>query len=189
MNFEPNKIYHVYNQGNNHQKLFYHNDQYQYFLHLFKLFVLPNCDVLAWCLMPNHFHFMIYADARCIDVKQQGTLLLSPISNGYRKLLSVYSREFNRYNYRSGSLFRPKTKAKCLCDHTSIEDTIRPFSDYYLNCFHYIHENPVKDGITKLPYDWKWSSFNEYFKPKKHSFCNKELAYKFGLCDDRILTL
>src|SRR5207342_1559792 len=95
-------------------------DHYDRFLNLFKTSVLPHCDVLAWCLMPNHFHFMLYADERVATLQQQGGLMLDPITNGFRNLLSTYSHEFNKQNSRTGALFRPKTKAKCLSDQKLI---------------------------------------------------------------------
>ena len=47
MKFESDKIYHVYNQGNNHEVLFLTDDDYKYFQSLFTSYVLPYCEVLA----------------------------------------------------------------------------------------------------------------------------------------------
>ena len=140
---------------------------------------MPYTEVLAWCLMPNHFHYILYTDERCSDLKQQGNLNLDPVTNGFRKLLSTYSHVFNKKNERSGALFRPKTKSKCLSDESLIIDSKNSFSDYYFNCFYYIHNNPVKDGLVKQATDWEWSSFNFYYGSVKESFCNKSLAARF----------
>ena len=187
MKFDPENIYHVYNQGNNHERLFLNLDNYQHFLNLFKSFVLPYAEVLAWCLMPNHFHYMLYADERCSDVKQQGGIFLDPVTNGFRKLLSTYSHEFNKKNNRSGALFRPKTKSKCLSDESFIIDTTNSFFDYYYNCFYYIHNNPVKDGLVKQAADWEWSSFNYYYGSEEKICCNKSLAIKYCSYDQNNL--
>lgn len=178
MKFESDKIYHVYNQGNNHEVLFLTDDDYKYFQSLFTSYVLPHCEVLAWCLMPNHFHFQLYVDDRCLEIKKQGALFIDPVTNGFRKLLSAYSHAFNKRHNRSGALFRPKTKAKCLSD---MDSSNAPFSlgDYYSNCFFYIHQNPVKDSLVKNAGDWKWSSSNFYFGKVKDQWCNKELAVKY----------
>jgi putative transposase len=109
MKFLPQQLYHVYNQGNNQQNIFLRDVHFLYFLKLYTAYIVPHCDTLAWCLMHNHFHFMIATDQRCLDVKQQGGLLLDPVTNGFRKLLSAYAHEFNIKNNRSGALFRPKT--------------------------------------------------------------------------------
>ena len=60
MELIKDNIYHIYNQGNNRQKIFYNRDNYLFFLQKMNDYLLPYCDVLAWCLMPNHFHWMVY---------------------------------------------------------------------------------------------------------------------------------
>ena len=60
MLLETNHIYHIYNQGNNKQKIFFREDNYLFFLQKMKTHLLPYADIMAWCLMPNHFHWMIY---------------------------------------------------------------------------------------------------------------------------------
>jgi hypothetical protein len=42
--------------------------------------------------MPNHFHLLIYTDERVAETKKQGGLLIDPLTNGFRKLLSGYAR-------------------------------------------------------------------------------------------------
>lgn len=178
MKFLPENIYHIYNQGNNQENIFIQDFHFKYFLELYKSYILPHCETLAWCLMNNHFHFLIVADDRCLDIKKQGGLELDPITNGVRKLLSTYSHEFNKKNNRSGALFRPKTKAICL-DEEVEEFKIYPTKqDYYLNVFNYLHNNPVEAGIVELPEDWKWSSYRFYKGLRTQSICNKELAQK-----------
>jgi putative transposase len=60
MIFEQGHLYHIYNQGNNRQRIFFSRENYLFFLDKVKKHVLPYADILAWCLMPNHFHFMVY---------------------------------------------------------------------------------------------------------------------------------
>ena len=57
MNIIPDETFHIYNQGNNKGKIFYDDADYIEFLKLFRKFVIPHAKVLAYCLMPNHFHF------------------------------------------------------------------------------------------------------------------------------------
>lgn len=63
MIFKEGHLYHIYNQGNNRGKIFFIRGNYQFFLRKINQFILPYADVLAWCLMPNHFHLMIYVKA------------------------------------------------------------------------------------------------------------------------------
>lgn len=60
MHFESNHIYHIYNRGNNSQNIFFTRGNYLFFLQKIRKHILPYADVLAWCLMPNHFHLMVY---------------------------------------------------------------------------------------------------------------------------------
>ncbi|HEV7382623.1 MAG TPA: hypothetical protein VGN64_22660 [Dyadobacter sp.] len=60
MNFELHKVYHVYNRGNQRQTTFFDDNDYLLFLRKIREQILPVTDILAWCLMPNHFHLMIH---------------------------------------------------------------------------------------------------------------------------------
>jgi putative transposase len=62
MQFEPNNIYHIYNRGNNSQRIFFTRDNYLFFLKKLQTYITPFADILAWCLMPNHFHLMVYVN-------------------------------------------------------------------------------------------------------------------------------
>lgn len=148
------EFYHIYNQGNNKQQLFYEQENYEYFIQLMLKFVTPNCELLAWCLMPNHFHFLIRATEKSVEEKPVGSLKLTVLSNGIRMLQTSYTAAFNKRYAHTGSLFRQKSKFKHI-------DT--DISGSYLNtCFHYIHQNPLKAGCVNRMEDWKFSSFNEY---------------------------
>ena len=178
MKFIPEHVYHVYNQGNNKEKIFFEDFQYNYFLQLYQSYIIPHCETLCWCLMPNHFHFMVYADERCLQLNKQGGLILDPITNGIRKLLSTYTHEFNIKNNRSGSLFRPKTKAKNLTEEAEVIIDQTGKTDYLFNCFNYIHNNPKEAELVNFAEDWKWSSYRFYKGLRQNSICNIDLAKK-----------
>ena len=59
MKFYKDGIFHVYNQGNNCQQLFYSDENYHFFIWKMKMHLLPFGDLLSWCLMPNHFHWQL----------------------------------------------------------------------------------------------------------------------------------
>ena len=60
MHLESENIYHIYNQGNKRENIFYSKNNHLYFLERIRKYLLPYCDYIAWCLMPNHFHLMVY---------------------------------------------------------------------------------------------------------------------------------
>jgi len=178
MKFHPHNIVHIYNQGNNRQTIFLREDDYLIFLRLYRRLVNTTASTIAWCLMPNHFHFMVHTDERCIGKIKQGGIFIDPVTNGLRKLLSGYARIFNRQYERSGSVFRQKTKAISLSE-IKIPPNNGTQQDYFRHCFHYIHQNPfVANLVTRLE-DWEYSSFKDYAGLRNGSLCQKDLAAKY----------
>ncbi|MDB5278713.1 MAG: hypothetical protein JWR61_3668 [Ferruginibacter sp.] len=160
-------IYHIYNQGNNQETIFYTDEDYIQFLTIFRRVVQPHCSVLAYCLMPNHFHFLLYTTDDSAKVKRIGNIDSCELSNGFRLLQSSYAQYVNKKYNRSGSLFRQKAKAKSTSEGTG---------EYHAIAFHYIHQNPVKAGLVKRLEDWPYSSFIDYAGIRKGSLCNQLLA-------------
>jgi REP element-mobilizing transposase RayT len=59
------EYYHLYNRGNNRQAIFFERENYLYFLRQFRYFVAAEtADVVAYCLMPNHYHLLVYSVRR-----------------------------------------------------------------------------------------------------------------------------
>ena len=140
---------------------------------------MPYGDILAWCLLPNHFHLMISTNENSVSTPKQGNLIIEKLTNGFRKLLSGYAHQFNKKNNSTASLFRPKTEAKDL----SVRQIKGNYNniDYYLNCFYYIHQNPFRHKLVKDFCEWKYSSFKFYSSERQKDMCNKQLASK--ICD------
>ena len=57
--FVENYYYHIYNRGNNRQTVFFDDDNYLYFLQGINKYLLPVVDIIAYCLMPTHYHLMV----------------------------------------------------------------------------------------------------------------------------------
>jgi REP element-mobilizing transposase RayT len=114
MEFFENELYRIYNRGNNRQPIFFKPDNYLYFLKKVRKFILPQCDILAYCLMPNHFHFLISADSRTVATKLIGDQRRNILSEGVRNLLQTYTKAIHKQNDTTGSLFQQNTKAKYL---------------------------------------------------------------------------
>ena len=84
MTFETGDLYHIYNQGNDRVRIFFLRENYLFFLNKIKEHVLPHADILAWCLMPNHFHLMVYLHTMNIEISKKGYGMHS----GRRKFLT-----------------------------------------------------------------------------------------------------
>ena len=169
MLLEEGQIYHIYNRGNNRQTIFFKPENYLYFLGKFRKYLSPQCDLLAYTLMPNHFHFLIHATEGSAKSKPVGNINLSELSNGFRLLQSNYAQHFNKKYNRSGSLFRQKIKMKSLSGGDA---------NYGFVAFHYIHQNPLKAGLATRIEDWKYSSFPDHAGIRMGTICNKKLAFK-----------
>ncbi len=55
----PEGTYHIYNRANGNESLFFREDNYLYFLEKYKEYISPVAETFCYCLMPNHFHFLI----------------------------------------------------------------------------------------------------------------------------------
>lgn len=138
MNLEKGKLYHIYNQGNNKQDIFFSKENYRFFLKKMKEHITPYADFIAWCLMPNHFHWMVEIKELELPIVSQGftsssqgftsseTLTKAPsetstktrtLNDSIGILLRSYTRAINIQQKSSGSLFRKETKAICLNDN------------------------------------------------------------------------
>ncbi|MGB0917536.1 MAG: transposase [Flavobacteriales bacterium] len=106
---EPNSFFHYYNRGNNKEYLFKTEENYFYFLSLAKKYLVPIADFYSYCLLPNHFHFVL-------RIKSEDELP-AEYNNGTRKLyqpfsnmFNAYTKAFNKMYQRQGSLFQEHPK-------------------------------------------------------------------------------
>ncbi|MBC7829629.1 MAG: transposase [Chitinophagaceae bacterium] len=169
MEFHENELYHIYNRGNNKHTVFFKPDNYIYFLRKVRKFILPHCDILNYCLMPTHFHFLIHVDQRTIQTKRVGLIEKNILSEGIRNLLQTYAKAINKQNQSTGSLFQQNTKAKCISEGSKLYGEI---------CFHYNHQNPMKARLVKKMEDWDYSSFKDYTRLRNGTLCNQALAFQ-----------
>jgi putative transposase len=161
MRFEAGALYHIYNRGNNKQPIFPQLKNYDFFIKKIKEQITPCCDILAYCLMPNHFHFLIHANASSVGLVKSTNIQL--LSRRLGTLQSSYTRAINIQEDTTGTRFQQKYKAIILSDA------------HAANCFHYIHNNPIKANVTLVPDSWPYSSYQEYLNGI-HNICQKKLA-------------
>ncbi len=201
MQFEKGYIYHIYNQGNNRQRIFFKRDNYLFFLKKIKTHITPYTAILAWCLMPNHFHLMVLVNEVEIDESVIGGATSSRTPNtppnmislnkSIGILLSSYTRAINKQEKTTGTLFRQKTKAECINCPEGISPSFivsggvtqinveLPEQQYPQICFNYIHQNPVKAGLVKNPEEWEYSSAPVYAGLRDGNLVNKEITKEY----------
>ncbi len=188
MHFTPDTIFHIYNQGNNRQPIFFTEANYLFFLEKMREFILPYGDLLCYCLMPNHFHWLVYV--RNVSVKVapkggRGEPVTRTLNDSIGILLRSYTRAINIQENTTGSLFRQETKAKDGWEdfnvppsHPNYGKLLRNWKLYGRTCFFYIHNNPVKALLALRPEDWEYSSAKDYAGLRDDTLCNLELAKK-----------
>jgi len=130
-------FYHVFNRVKENQKLFYKKENYLYFKKLWaEVDFIPSCRILAYCLMPNHYHFLLQiTDADLFSRK------MSYFFNKYCKIL-------NKQRNKTGSLFPNRFKAKLIGDEK-----------YLTSLCGYIHMNPVSSKLVETPKEWPYSNY------------------------------
>ena len=144
---------HIVKRGINRQDVFLDTADYKHFLEL--LTVLKDemgFEVIAYCLMSNHMHLLIY------DEKFRFSVIV-------QRLYSRYARYFNKKYERTGGLFEGRFCGKPVNTE-----------QYLLTVVRYIHNNPVNAGIC-LAEDYPWSSYHEYVSENLDTtgFCNRRI--------------
>ncbi|MDO9577874.1 MAG: transposase [Candidatus Cloacimonadales bacterium] len=157
MYFEEGGYYHIFNRGLNKEKIFFSSANYKYLLKRIKrTYRKYKISIIAFCLMPNHYHFLLRQDSE------------KPISDWLKVLFSGYVLAVNSQQNRTGKLFEGKPKKRII-------DRI----EYLQHLLYYIHNNPVKAGIVDHPSKWKYSNFLECIGERKE-FPYDELV----ICDN-----
>src|SRR3990167_7256713 len=165
------EIYHVYNRGINKQPTFNIKREYQRAILAIKFYKISSppirlskfleldkqreaemlkvmnqseelVQIICFCLMPNHFHFLL---------KQKQENGISKFMGNFQ---NSYTRYFNTRNERDGSLFLDQFKAK------RIET-----DEQLIHVSRYIHLNPYTAFVVKTIgnlEEYPWSSFPDY---------------------------
>jgi REP element-mobilizing transposase RayT len=152
MKLESGCLYHIYNRGNNRQRVFFTRENYLYFLGKVEKYIISSADVLAWCLMPNHFHFLVRATERSTTLVRHSPVSVNRLTEGFRLMLSSYTKAIQIQEGLTGSLFQQKTKGKDVDEREG----------YATAAFHYIHQNPLRAGLVERIQDWEFSSYPDY---------------------------
>jgi REP element-mobilizing transposase RayT len=144
--FYQDGIYHLYNRGVDGRKIFIDDQNYLYFSQrLLRYSSELSITILAYCLMPTHFHLL---------VQQNGDIAAGILC---QKICNSYTKAFNNWVHRTGTLFESKYKAI---------DVDR--EEYLLQVTCYIHANPVKAGLVDLPAKWLFSDYCDWMKHSYH---------------------
>lgn len=170
--FVNGQFYHIYNRGTEKRRTFENRRDQNRFIQTMRYYQLAGpkprfsnsfhnpyfkpalnkkiVEVICYCLMPNHFHFLIK------QLRDGG------ITEFISKLTNSYTKYFNIKHKRVGPLFQGEFKA-----------VLVESDEQFMHLSRYIHLNPYVSHIVKDLNLYEWSSYNEYVNNKK-GFCSKE---------------
>jgi REP element-mobilizing transposase RayT len=155
--FTTGHYYHIYNRGANRERIFFNTGNYRYFLKLLKKHGRKyQIAIIAYCLMPNHYHFLL---------RQDGETL---ISHFIGVLFNAYTQALNRQTGRSGALFEGRFK-----------DIHVDNDAYLLHLCRYIHGNPVKAGLVLAPEEWIYSNYLEWIGERPGTLVDYDFVNDF----------
>ena len=149
--FAAGEYYHLYNRGHNCQRIFFERANYIFFLRGLRRYLLGDIQtsevsetsevwvsVIAYCLMPNHFHLLV-----CPHDDQ--------LSRRMQRFTISYTKAMNKRYERTGALFQGQFQA------VQVDR-----NEYLLHLSRYIHLNPVAAGLVARPEAWEFSSYRDY---------------------------
>jgi REP element-mobilizing transposase RayT len=184
---EPGQTYHIYNHANGTENLFREEENYRFFLRQYARYLGEVVNTHAFCLMPNHFHFLVAVREDLPGFKnlaglkgqdKLGHASRNPATKAYSDFFNSYTKAFNKRFDRRGSLFVEHFKRTPIQTEQQWQET-----------FLYIHLNPLKHGFVKDPKDWKWSSWKTYERPDMASNLDRSYFLNFFESWDHVLNL
>jgi putative transposase len=160
--FVPELHYHIYNRGNNRERIFFEPDNYLFFLKKIKEHLVPVADVLVYCLMPTHYHIVGRVKQTQTSEIFKISEVSATVSKAMMKLSVSYTKAINKRFQRAGVLFQGQFQAKPILT-----------SSYLLNLCRYIHGNPVKDGLVADIAQWPYSNYLEWIGERDGKLVDK----------------
>ena len=164
--FDYDTSYHIYNKTPDHRKLFLDQEDYIRFLEKFKEYFENYVILFGYCLIPNHFHFLIrvrpsedFTEELILkeNSKAGTSFLLNPVDphdfliNQLKRWLSSTALYLNKKYKVSGQVFLEKTKRISILSENK-----------FLDLLCYIHHNPIHHFLVKNFEDWSYSSYMDY---------------------------
>lgn len=137
--------------------IFVNSGNYAYLLHKVKQLQgeLP-ITILAYCLMPTHYHFVLCQDG---DI---------PISKFIQRLFQTYTQAFNKQQKRKGPLFEGRFR------HVHIDP-----DEYVVHLCRYVHLNPVTAGLVSSPEEWLYSNYLEWIEARSGKLVSRKFIRQF----------
>lgn len=175
LQFYTGGYYHLYNRGVDKRKVFLRYGHFQRFLTTVKLILdtgsatprlrhnqslalKSKIRIIGYCLMPNHYHFLVQ------QIDEYG------VTEFMHHLNTSFTKYFNLNLHRTGRLFEYTFKAKYIESDEKL-----------LHVMRYIHLNPLIAGLVDAIELWPWSSYLETIGKRSETFCHPEIILNYFL--------
>ena len=172
------EFYHVYNKTVGNEPLFPKHHNPDYFLQKWKEYLSPYLETYAYCLMGNHYHFLVRVkkidDELLSLIEKEPTVAAKNfiqkkityntfLIDQLKRFLTCYTASINVQENRDGALFKAKTRRVQQIGLNKVVDKI---------C--YIHHNPIHHQFSSRYENWKNSSYDTYLSNKWTLLMRKE---------------
>lgn len=133
-------FFHVIVQGINREYIFNRKKDIERYLKLLKQYESEDIQLIAYCIMNNHAHMLLY------------TKKIENLSKYMHKINSIYAKYYNQENEgRVGYVFKGRYLSQAIENER-----------YFFKCINYIHRNPVKAHIVEKCENYEYSSYQDY---------------------------
>jgi len=150
----PGHYYHFYNRGAHRISIFREDDNYLFVLRKVKEYCRSLAlTPIAYCLMPNHYHFLIRQDG-------ENWAGLLP-----QRVFNSYSKAYNKRYEHSGTLFEGNYRV------ILVENEV-----HLLHLCRYIHANPVKHGLVADLAEWPYSNYLEWIGERDGTLVDRDFV-------------
>ena len=155
--YHPGGVYHIFNRGEHRASIFREPENFLFVLRKIKKYQPElGLSLLAYCLMPNQYHFLIRQDGE------------QPAGRLTQRVFNSYSKAYNLRYGHTGTLFEGAYHVKPVVQ-----------TPHLLQLCRYIHANPVKDGSVAHPGDWLYSNYLEWVGQRDSILVDRAFAREY----------
>lgn len=149
----PNAIYHITSRGNRRNDIFKDEEDFQVYLTIIEgsvEYFKNQFQILCYCLMDNHVHILL-------NTKEMH------LKYFVSRINSIYAKFFNKKHNYIGHLYQDRYFSEIIESDSQLLETSR-----------YIHLNPVRANMVRMPEEYKWSSYSMYIEAIEEKLINSE---------------
>ena len=162
--------FHIYNRGVNGDDIFKEHRNYSYFLKQYAAYCSEVIETLAYALLKNHFHMLIYTRENVEVAKHhgEGTIRLNA-STQLSHFFNSYAQSINKACKRTGPLFESPFRRKI------VEGDV-----YLTSLVYYCHYNAQRHGLVKGFKEWPFSSYRSILDNDNSLLASQKVLGLFG---------